>query len=75
MAARVTVNSSGSFRVEGEFELVDPAGNPFDVSGRPAVFLCGCGKSANRPLCDGAHKQCSLSGSAAARDLSAPPKA
>lgn len=53
---KITVNSNGSLRVEGELEIVDKNGNVYDLGGRELVSICRCGLSANKPFCDGAHK-------------------
>lgn len=53
---KLTVNSNGSLKVEGDFEIVDMAGNAYGLGGRELVSLCRCGRSANKPFCDGAHK-------------------
>ena len=49
-AARITVNSNGSLRVEGDFEIVDMEGKPFGLAGRTRVTLCRCGQSSNKPF-------------------------
>ena len=41
-ATKITVNHNGSIRVEGDFEIVDPLGNPFGLAGRTMVSLCRC---------------------------------
>lgn len=53
---KLTVNSNGSLRVEGEFEIVDMQGNMYGLEGRTLVSLCRCGMSKNKPFCDGSHK-------------------
>ena len=53
---KVTVNSNGSLRLEGDFEIVDKNGNVYDLGGRELVSICRCGQSKNKPFCDGAHK-------------------
>lgn len=53
---RLIVNSNGSLRVEGDFEIVDTGGNVYGLQGRTVVSLCRCGRSANKPFCDGSHK-------------------
>ena len=55
-AAIITVNSNGSVRVEGDFEIRDKEGNVYDLGGREIVSLCRCGLSQNKPFCDGSHK-------------------
>ena len=56
---RIRMRPSGPFVVEGPVELVDSEGNAFDISpDKPAIALCRCGESKNRPFCDGAHKSC-----------------
>jgi CDGSH-type Zn-finger protein len=53
---KLTVNSNGSLKVEGDFEIVDAQGNAYGLAGRELVSLCRCGQSKNKPFCDGAHK-------------------
>jgi len=72
-ATKVTINTNGSIRVEGDFEIVDPTGKPFGLAGRTAIGLCRCGQSANKPFCDGSHARTGFSDPVAARDLP-PPK-
>ena len=52
----IKVNSNGSLLISGEFEIVDKNGNKYDLGGREKVSLCRCGKSANKPFCDGSHR-------------------
>ena len=55
-ATKLTINTNGSIRVEGEFEIFDKAGNKYDLAGRDTVVLCRCGLSQNKPFCDASHK-------------------
>jgi len=55
-AAKITIKTNGSIRVEGDFEIFDIAGNKYDLGGREAVTLCRCDLSKNRPFCDSSHK-------------------
>ena len=74
-AARILIKDNGSIRVEGDFEIVDSQGRTFGLNGRSHVSLCRCGQSANKPFCDGAHKQCGFDSVIVARDLEPlPPK-
>jgi len=53
----IRTRPNGPFLVEGTFSLTDSEGNPFPLnSEKPAIALCRCGASKNRPFCDGAHK-------------------
>lgn len=54
---RITVNNNGSLKVDGDFEIVDMNGNAYGLQGRTIVSLCRCGRSANKPFCDGSHKE------------------
>ena len=56
MSTTIKVNPNGSFRVEGEFKIIDADGNEFNINGRTSVALCRCNLSKNRPFCDGSHK-------------------
>lgn len=53
---KLTVNSNGSLKVQGEFEIVDKEGNVYNLQGRDVVSICRCGLSQNKPFCDGSHK-------------------
>ena len=55
-STKITVNSNGSLRVEGDFEIVDKNGTPYDLGGRTLVSICRCGLSQNKPFCDASHK-------------------
>ncbi|HEV3332936.1 MAG TPA: CDGSH iron-sulfur domain-containing protein [Bryobacteraceae bacterium] len=71
-STKITCNSNGSLRIEGDFEIVDPAGNAFGLAGRTAIGLCRCGQSANKPFCDGSHARTGFSHLVVARDLPPP---
>jgi len=53
---KILVNSNGSIKLEGDFEIVDPQGKAYGLQGRTVVSLCRCGHSNNKPFCDGSHK-------------------
>ena len=53
---KITVLSNGSLKIEGDFEVTDREGNIYNLQGRPIISLCRCGRSANKPFCDGSHK-------------------
>jgi CDGSH-type Zn-finger protein len=58
---KVIVRPNGPFRVEdpdSQVELVDAEGNAFDLTGKQVFALCRCSLSANKPFCDGSHKNC-----------------
>jgi len=56
---KISVRDNGPFLIEGKVTLVDGAGNAFPIDpNKPAIALCRCGHSANRPFCDGTHKTC-----------------
>jgi CDGSH-type Zn-finger protein len=54
---KLIINNNGSIKIEGDFEIVDTNGNAYGLQGRTGVSLCRCGLSANKPFCDGAHKE------------------
>ena len=54
---KLIINNNGSIKIEGDFEIVDPTGKAYGLQGRTIVSLCRCGLSANKPFCDGSHKQ------------------
>ena len=72
MATKITPQHNGPLRIEGEFEICDPAGALFGLAGRTAISLCRCGHSENKPFCDGAHKRMSFASQVTARELAPP---
>lgn len=54
-AVVITPYRDGPLLVRGPFELVDSDGARIETR-RTVVALCRCGKSRNRPFCDGTHK-------------------
>ena len=53
---KITVKDNGSLRVEGDVAIVDVEGQEIAHEGS-TVSLCRCGHSANKPFCDGSHKE------------------
>ena len=72
MAAKITALHNGPLRIEGDFEIVDPAGAAFGLAGRTAISLCRCGHSQNKPFCDGSHKREAFQHEVVARELPPP---
>ena len=70
--AKINVLSSGPYRIEGEFEILDPNGAAFGLAGRTVISLCRCGQSANKPFCDGSHNRTGFSDPVLARELPPP---
>lgn len=52
---KITVRPNGPYRVEGSIKLMDANGGQWDLTGKPAISLCRCGASSNKPFCDGTH--------------------
>jgi CDGSH-type Zn-finger protein len=52
--AVITPYPDGPLIVRGPFVITGPDGQPVPAS-RKTVALCRCGKSANKPFCDGSH--------------------
>ncbi len=72
MATKVTVINNGPIRLEGDFEIFDAAGNQFGLAGRTRISLCRCGKSGNKPFCDGQHGVVGFESLCQARELPPP---
>jgi CDGSH-type Zn-finger protein len=73
MATKITPMNNGPIRIEGDFEICDPQGNPFGLAGRTVISLCRCGQSQIKPFCDGSHARIGFSDPVTARELP-PPK-
>ena len=53
---KIVVNNNGSLKIDGDFEVLDSQGNAYGFQGRTVVSFCRCGRSANKPFCDGSQK-------------------
>jgi CDGSH-type Zn-finger protein len=73
MSTKITCSDNGPLRIEGEFEILDPAGSAFGLAGRTVISLCRCGHSSNKPFCDGSHNRVGFADTVMARELP-PPK-
>lgn len=67
MAAKLTVLTNGSLRVEGDYELLDVNGEAYTTPEGKPIFLCRCGHTKNTPFCDGSHKECDFNAPSQAR--------
>lgn len=57
MSVTIRCRPNGPFLVEGPVTIVDQEGRAFPINpDKPAVALCRCGQSGNKPFCDGTHK-------------------
>jgi len=72
MTTKISPQTDGPIRIEGEFEIVDPMGTPFGLAGRTTISLCRCGHSSNKPFCDGSHRKMGFSDAVVARELPPP---
>ena len=54
-AVSVTAHARGPYVVRGAFSIRDDHGRVLAVT-RSTVALCRCGRSRQKPLCDGSHK-------------------
>jgi hypothetical protein len=47
---KLIINSNGSIKIEGDFEIMDCDGKVYGLEGRTAFGLCRCGLSSNKPF-------------------------
>jgi CDGSH-type Zn-finger protein len=52
---KVTAIPKGPLLIEGNFRIKGVGGDLLSAADK--VYLCRCGKSANKPFCDGTHKK------------------
>lgn len=69
MSVTIKIRDNGPLLVEGEFKLVDAAGNEIPVK---KAALCRCGGSTTKPFCDGTHSKIGFQGAIAAVESSEP---
>ena len=54
--ATITPGDDGPYHVQGDFVLIDGAGNRLEITDE--TWLCRCGESDDKPYCVGAHTSC-----------------
>jgi CDGSH-type Zn-finger protein len=59
MSVTITIRENGPYVVDGEFKLVDAAGNEVPLKKKA---LCRCGGSTTKPFCDGTHSKIGFQG-------------
>lgn len=69
MTVKITIRDNGPLLVDGDFTLVDAAGNEVPVKKKA---LCRCGGSTTKPFCDGTHSKIGFQGAIAAVESSEP---
>jgi CDGSH-type Zn-finger protein len=53
----IRCRENGPLVVQGPVTIIDHQGNAFTPPpGKPAIALCRCGHSQNKPFCDGSHR-------------------
>ena len=60
MAIEIVARKDGPYLVTGDLsqlELRDGDGNLYDLEGKSRVFLCRCGATITKPICDGHQTQ------------------
>jgi len=53
----VRIKRNGPIKVVGKFTLTSVDGNPITPEGTDTMYLCACGRSKNKPFCDGSHNK------------------
>ena len=54
---KIRMRADGPLVVEGPVEVLDSAGRAFpSTAEKPAIAMCRCGASSNKPFCDGSHR-------------------
>lgn len=63
----IKCSPNGPYLLRGPATITDPAGNEISVPAGKNVALCRCGKSENKPFCDGTHSKIGFASSDAAK--------
>ena len=72
MSVTIRIKPNGPYVVEGDFTILDEAGNEHQPVKKS---LCRCGGSTTKPYCDGTHSKIGFQGATAAvTAASEPPK-
>lgn len=53
----VRINRNGPIKVTGTFNIIGVNGDRIESPSANQVYICACGKSKNKPFCDGSHNR------------------
>jgi CDGSH-type Zn-finger protein len=53
----VRIIKGGPIKVTGKFTLTGTTGDLITPDSESSVYLCACGRSKSKPLCDGSHNK------------------
>jgi len=53
----IKTTKNGPLEIWGGAKLVDEAGKEYADSGNEPLYLCRCGHSKTKPLCDNSHEE------------------
>jgi CDGSH-type Zn-finger protein len=51
----IRINRNGPIKVIGTFTITGANGDKLESKNTNEVYLCACGRSKNKPFCDGSH--------------------
>jgi len=51
----IEIKDHGPYQISGKFQLIDGDGNKYETESD--ISLCRCGRSGNKPFCDGTHDE------------------
>jgi CDGSH iron-sulfur domain-containing protein 3 len=57
----IKCSPNGPYLLRGPAVITDPQGNEITIEAGKNVALCRCGKSDNKPFCDGTHSRAGFS--------------
>lgn len=69
---KITSMENGPNKVEGASSYRVVRGGEEETIERPAIFLCRCGHSQNKPFCDGTHNKIGFAARAAEIEIGPP---
>ena len=55
--AEVTIIRNGPIKVTGNFTITDIDNCILKPNNPEEIYVCACGRSQNKPYCDGSHKK------------------
>ena len=64
---KIEIRENGPNRVTGPIDIVDSNGDNYTIPEGRWVSLCRCGLSAEKPFCDGAHRDAGFEAESKAR--------